>query len=66
MTKPTTVVIDPDLLARAKKVLGVDTTRAAVDKALRDAVWRKEQLDAIADIASMDLDPNPTKIHVEP
>lgn len=66
MAKPTTVVIDPDLLERAKAVLGVDTTRAAVDKALRDAVWRQEQLDAIADIAAMDLDPDPVKVHVEP
>lgn len=66
MTKPTTVVIDPELLARAKEVLGVDTTRAAIDKALRDAVWRQEQIDAVEDIASMDLDPNPVKVHVEP
>lgn len=66
MAKPTTVVIDPDLLARAKTALGVETTRAAVDKALRDAIWRQEQLEAIEDFATIDLEPNPVKVDIEP
>lgn len=66
MAKPTTVVIDADLLAEAKQVLGVQTTRDAIDKALRDAVWRSRQHDAVERIAQLDLDPNPVKDHVEP
>lgn len=66
MAKPTTVVIDPDLLAHAKEVLGVETTRAAVDKALREAIWHQEQVDAIKDFAQIDLEPNPVKVHIEP
>ncbi|HVF14723.1 MAG TPA: type II toxin-antitoxin system VapB family antitoxin [Acidimicrobiales bacterium] len=38
MAKRTTIEIDEELLARAKKALGRETTRATVDEALRRAV----------------------------
>lgn len=66
MTRRTTVAVDAALLARAKQVLGVKTNRAAAEMVLRAVVERQEQLDAIADIASIDLDPAPVKVHVEP
>ena len=66
MTSPTTVVIDKELLAEAKEVLGARTTREAIDRALRDAVRRERQRRAMHEIAALDLDPDATKIHVEP
>ncbi|MBA2323799.1 MAG: type II toxin-antitoxin system VapB family antitoxin [Actinomycetota bacterium] len=38
----TTIEIDEDLLARAKRALGLDTTRATVEEALRQATQRAE------------------------
>ena len=58
----TSVDIDAELLQEAKQVLGVRTTRDAVDVALRDAVARRRQLAAIDAIAALDLDPDPQHI----
>ena len=58
----TSVDIDPDTLREAKAVLGVTTTREAVDLALRDVVKRRRQLDAVGIIASMDLEPAPARV----
>ncbi len=38
----TTIEIDEDLLARAKAALGLDTTRATVEEALRQSAERAE------------------------
>jgi Arc/MetJ family transcription regulator len=38
MVRRTTIELDEDLVARAKKALGAKTTRAAVEEALRRAV----------------------------
>jgi Arc/MetJ family transcription regulator len=38
----TTIEIDDDLLARAKRALGLETTRATVEEALRQAAQRAD------------------------
>lgn len=38
----TTIEIDEDLLARAKSALGLETTRATVEEALRQSAERAE------------------------
>lgn len=43
MVKRTTVEIDEQLLARAKQALGVETTRATVEEALRRAAQSAEE-----------------------
>lgn len=43
MPKRTTIEIDEDLLARAKRALGCTTTRATVEEALRRAATQAEQ-----------------------
>jgi Arc/MetJ family transcription regulator len=43
MPKRTTIEIDEDLLARAKRALGCATTRATVEEALRRAAAHAEQ-----------------------
>ena len=40
--KRTTIEIDEDLLARAKQALGLETARATVEEALRQATQRAE------------------------
>ena len=42
MKKRTTIELDEDLLARAKRALGAKTTRATVEEALRRAVEQAE------------------------
>jgi Arc/MetJ family transcription regulator len=42
MTKRTTIEIDQQLLSRAKRALGLSTTRATVEEALRLAAARVE------------------------
>jgi Arc/MetJ family transcription regulator len=42
MPKRTTIEIDEDLLARAKRALGCATTRATVEEALRRAAAQAE------------------------
>ncbi len=46
MPKRTTIEIDEDLLARAKRALGHSTTRATVEEALRRAAEAAESEDA--------------------
>ena len=43
MIRRTTIELDVDLVARAKKVLGTKTTRAAVEEALQRAVAGAEK-----------------------
>jgi Arc/MetJ family transcription regulator len=42
MLKRTTIELDSELLARAKRALGEPTTRGAVERALRQAAERAE------------------------
>jgi Arc/MetJ family transcription regulator len=46
MVKRTTIEIDEELLARAKRALGGKTTRATVEEALRRAAGAAEQQQA--------------------
>lgn len=47
MTKRTTIEIDEELLARAKRALGQRTTRATVEEALRQAADAAEESHAV-------------------
>ncbi|HEX7834137.1 MAG TPA: type II toxin-antitoxin system VapB family antitoxin [Pseudolysinimonas sp.] len=58
----TSVDIDTELLKLAKTAFGVKTNREAIDLALRDIVGRKRQHDAIATIATLQLDRDPATI----
>ena len=65
--KRTTIELDEDLLARAKKALDLHTTRATVEEALRQAAQRAEDefaerrerqraaLDRIDELTDMDV-----------
>ena len=53
MRKRTTIEIDEGLLARAKRALGLDTTRETVEEALRRAAEKAE--DARAHVAEEQL-----------
>ena len=57
----TSVDIDEGLLAEAKAALGVVTTRAAVDQALRETVMRRRQGAALDRLTALDLEVEPTK-----
>jgi Arc/MetJ family transcription regulator len=46
MRKRTTIELDEDLLARAKRALGAKTARATVDEALRTVVRQAEESSA--------------------
>ncbi len=46
MLKRTTIELDTDLLTRAKRALGLSTTRAAVEEALRRVADAAEQQQA--------------------
>ncbi len=50
MPRRTTIEIDEDLLARAKRALGLPTTRATVEEALRRAADQAE--DALSERAA--------------
>lgn len=41
----TNIVLDEDLLQRAKQITGIKTTRAVVDEALRTLIRLREQAD---------------------
>lgn len=58
----TTVDVDQIVLRQAKEAYGVRTNREAVDLALRDAVMRKRQLEAVEAIASMQFDEHPERL----
>lgn len=53
----TSVDVDAELLSAAKLAFGVRTNREAINLALREAVMRQRQRDAIAGIASIELFP---------
>lgn len=61
----TTVDLDPELLAAAKRALDVPTAKAAITQALEEVVMRRRQADAIAGLAAIDFDENPSKIDYE-
>lgn len=58
----TSVDIDKQVLDEAKQVFGVRTNKEAIDLALRDAVLRRQQLDAIDALAALPLDVDPQPI----
>ncbi len=58
----TSVDIDTEMLRLAKNSYGVKTNREAINLALRDVVMRRRQIEAIAAIAQIPLDPAPTTI----
>ena len=55
----TAVDVDESVLAQAKAADGVRTNKEAIDLALRDAVMRTAQLEAIDAIAGMQFDAHP-------
>ncbi len=59
----TSVDIDKKILDQAKQVFGVRTNKEAIDLALRDAVLRRQQLDAIDALAALPVDADPQPIH---
>lgn len=59
----TSVDIDKKVLDEAKQVFGVRTNREAIDLALRDAVLRRQQLDAIDTLAALPVDDHPQRVH---
>lgn len=59
----TSVDIDKQVLDEAKEVFGVKTNKEAIDLALRDAVLRRHQLDAIDALATLPVDLDPQPIH---
>lgn len=52
----TSVDIDTEMLRLAKDHFGVKTNREAINLALRDAVLRRRQIEAIEAIAQIPLD----------
>ena len=52
----TSVNIDKQILDEAKAAFGVHTTKEAIDLALRDAVMRRRQLDAVDALAAIPAD----------
>jgi Arc/MetJ family transcription regulator len=54
---PTNLAIDPDLLERALAVSGEKTKKAAVTKALREFIARREQKKLRELFGSLDWDP---------
>jgi len=57
----TSVDVDADLLAEAKTILDVRTTREAVNRALGDVVRRRRQLDALALLSTIAVDEDPQR-----
>ncbi len=58
----TSVDIDKQVLDEAKRAYGVRTNREAIDLALRDAVMRRHQLEAIDELAGLPIDVDPQPI----
>ena len=52
----TNLAIDPDLIDRAWAVSGETTKKAAVTLALKEFIARREQVNALALLGSMDWD----------
>jgi Arc/MetJ family transcription regulator len=55
---PTNLAIDPELLARALAVSGEKTKKAAVTRALKEFIARREQKKLRELFGSMDWDPD--------
>ena len=58
----TSVDIDTEMLRLAKNSFGVRTNREAINLALRDAVMRRRQIEAIDAIAKIPVDREATTI----
>jgi Arc/MetJ family transcription regulator len=58
----TSVDVDAAMLRQAKVDYGVRTNREAINLALREAVQRHRQLDAIDSIAAMTIEPDARKV----
>lgn len=58
----TSVDIDTEMLRLAKNSFGVRTNREAINLALRDAVMRRRQIEAIDAIAKIPVDRDATTI----
>jgi Arc/MetJ family transcription regulator len=54
---PTNLAIDPELLERALSVSGEKTKRAAVTRALKEFIARRQQKKLLDLFASLDWDP---------
>ena len=52
----TNLAIDPELIERALAISGETTKKAAVTLALREFIARREQVNALALLGSMDWD----------
>ena len=55
----TSVDVDTELLTAAKSILGVRTTKDAINQALGDIVKRQRQLDALATLGDIEVDVDP-------
>lgn len=55
----TSVDVDTELLAAAKGILGVRTTKDAINQALGDIVKRQVQLEALAALSGIEVDVDP-------
>jgi len=55
---PTNLAIDPELLERALAVSGEKTKKAAVTRALKEFISRREQKRLLDLFASLDWDPD--------
>lgn len=55
----TSVDVDTELLTAAKSILGVRTTKDAINQALGDIVKRQRQLDALAALSEIEVDVDP-------
>ncbi|KQO81595.1 hypothetical protein ASF17_10580 [Frigoribacterium sp. Leaf263] len=55
----TSVDVDAELLTAAKSILGVRTTKDAINQALGDIVKRQRQLDALAALSDIEVDVDP-------
>jgi Arc/MetJ family transcription regulator len=59
MMAMTSVDVDTELLTAAKSILGVRTTKDAINQALGDIVKRQRQLDALATLSGIEVDVDP-------
>ena len=58
----TSVNVDAELLAAAKRALGVSTNREAINLALHDVAWTERLVAAIDGIAGIDLEPEAQQV----
>ena len=62
----TSVDVDTELLSEAKSILGVRTTKDAINQALGDIVKRQRQLDALRTLSAIEVDVHPEALAVSP